>query len=516
MSNQFSRREIIKLASLLSLSYPLPALINGPNQLLTYPGAPNVLFIVFDTMSSKHLSLYGYERDTTPHFNRIAEKAYVFRNHYASAEFTTPGTASLLTGVYPFTHRAIKLNFDTVLPEFEGKNFFTVFDDYYRIAYSHNRLANALLLQFQNHLDSFKEREALYFKSNFITSGLFKNDADTALLSWSRTFMDEGDGYSNSMYLSKILDFFDDLYAGLVSKDFPRGVPVNHEEYFLIETAVDWIVEQVEQLPQPFLGYFHLLPPHAPYNTRKDFFNRFLGDGYIPIQKPEHYFSKGHSFENLVNLRLDYDEFILYCDSEFGRLYDYLETIGILENTWLVLTSDHGEMFERGIWEHTVPTLHEPVIRVPLMIVPPGGLQGRVDIFETSSAVDVLPTLLHLTGKEIPKWCEGKILAPFRSTDQEIDPAIYSVEAKLVHKYAPLKKATMVIIEWPYKLMRYTRYEEIPTFDQFFEMFNLEEDPEELINIYDPADPVAERLERKLRRRLEAADAPYMGEDNGD
>ncbi len=63
---------------------------------------------------------------------------------------------------------------------------------------------------------------------------------------------------------------------------------------------------------------------------------------------------------------------ILYADKEFGRFFDYLDSSGLLDNTWVVLTSDHGEMFERGIDGHDTEVLYEPVIRIPLMIFEPG------------------------------------------------------------------------------------------------------------------------------------------------
>ena len=67
----------------------------------------------------------------------------------------------------------------------------------------------------------------------------------------------------------------------------------------------------------------------------------------------------------------------------------------------MVLTSDHGEMFERGISGHGSRVLYQPVVRIPLMIFEPGQQMGA-DIYEYTSAVDVLPTLAHLTGQETP------------------------------------------------------------------------------------------------------------------
>ena len=129
--------------------------------------------------------------------------------------------------------------------------------------------------------------------------------------------------------------------------------------------------------PQPFMGYFHFWPPHAPYNTHKDFVGRFANDGLeLPTKPLDLFGDDGPKTKN----RTEYDEYILYVDREFGRFYDHLEENGFLENTWIVLTSDHGEMFERGIEGHRTPVLYEPVVRVPLLIFEPGR-ESRTDIY---------------------------------------------------------------------------------------------------------------------------------------
>src|SRR5919197_4136356 len=68
--------------------------------------SPNIIILVFDSLSARHMSLYGYPRDTTPHLSQFAEHATVYHRHYSTGNFTSPGTASLLTGLYPWTHRA--------------------------------------------------------------------------------------------------------------------------------------------------------------------------------------------------------------------------------------------------------------------------------------------------------------------------------------------------------------------------------------------------------------------------
>src|SRR5688572_20282603 len=70
---------------------------------------PNIVVLVCDAMSAKNLSLYGYPRKTTPNLEKLSQQAFVYHNHYANGSFTTSGTASLLTGLSPLTHRAVNL-----------------------------------------------------------------------------------------------------------------------------------------------------------------------------------------------------------------------------------------------------------------------------------------------------------------------------------------------------------------------------------------------------------------------
>ena len=73
-------------------------------------------------------------------------------------------------------------------------------------------------------------------------------------------------------------------------------------------------------MAQPFLGYYHFLPPHNPYKTRRDFFNHFAEDGYNPVPKPDHLFADASPDEKFDKKRRQYDEYILYVDYEFDRL----------------------------------------------------------------------------------------------------------------------------------------------------------------------------------------------------
>jgi arylsulfatase A-like enzyme len=249
-------------------------------------------------------------------------------------------------------------------------------------------------------------------------------------------------------------------------------------------------------MPRPFLAYLHFLPPHDPYHARKDCVGRFA-DGWAPAPKPAHPLSDGVSEEDLINYRREYDEHIAYADAEFGRLFDFMKANGILDTTYVIVTSDHGELFERGIWEHVTPCLFEPLIRIPLLISIPGQPVRR-DVYAHTSAVDLLPTLLQVAGIERPEWCEGQVLPSVGDHPAEADRAVYCVDAKGSSKFGPLTKRTVSVIRGDYKLVHYLGH---GGYDNVYEMYDLSQDPQELTNIYSSRSDVASDLQTLLNEK---------------
>ncbi|HAY84901.1 MAG TPA: hypothetical protein DCY42_08270 [Chloroflexi bacterium] len=194
----------------------------------------------------------------------------------------------------------------------------------------------------------------------------------------------------------------------------------------------------------------------------------------------------------------------MLADAEFGRLFQQWEADGTLENTILVLTSDHGEMFERGIEKHYHETLHQPVIQIPLLIFMPGQTQ-RQDIYTNTSNVDLLPTLLHLTGQPIPAWTEGGVLPPFSDQLTGTNRAVYAVEAKDSPQYGQINPASLMIVKDGYKLTYYTGWERQKDQDPLIELYAIEEDPEEMNNLAKELPDLRMALLQELLERAEQA-----------
>ena len=288
---KFNRRSFLKIAGALSLGAMTPRFLANASSLTASGEKPNVIIVVFDALSAPHIPLYGYSRNTMPNLSSLAEKAIVYHHHYSSGNFTTTGTASLLTGVLPWTHRALTHN-ATVLEEFVKKNIFSEFSQYYRIAYSHNRYVNTFFRQFMDDIDKYVPREDLFLEDAQLFNFL-KNDDDISAVGWKRALDQKDDGYSYSLYLSQMYSMFQEKIKRKLKEHrrrFPRGLPQikGLEAYYLLEHSIDYWINALKKAPEPYLSYFHFLPPHNPYNTRVEFYNAFKGDDYSIPKKPAH------------------------------------------------------------------------------------------------------------------------------------------------------------------------------------------------------------------------------------
>jgi len=514
MKGQVSRRDFLKVAGAFSGGAVVPRLIAAPG--LKRPGLTppaNVLIVVFDAFSACNVGLHGYGRATTPNLEKLAQRAIVYHNHYAGANWTVPGTGTLLTGLLPWTHRAFNVN-QPVADEVADANLFHEFKGHHRIAYSHNPLVYTFLHQFRKDIDRIIPNQELFLTTDGLVQTLFRNDDDVSTMSWMRAAKKElNGGYSYSLFLS---DFYGRRSAGVrdaYRAAFPRGLPsIREDNYYVLEQGIDSLRDHLVQSPQPFLAYFHFMPPHEPYLSPREFLNSFRDDGFVPPDKPtDADFSMGARVTPgfLGRMRRQYDEFILYVDREFARLHRMLEEAGVLDDTWIVLTSDHGELFERGIWKHSTAALYQPVIRVPLMIFEPGRTE-RLDIRVATSNTDVLPTLLSVTGQQPATNREGTVLPPFWEQESTAPRSIYAISATDNSPKAPLTKASTMIVRGRYKLTFYFGQFKLGAQSMRIELYDIESDPDELHDLYASEPRIAAELLDELKAGLAEADRPYL------
>jgi len=490
-----SRREFLKFASLTGEAL-LATVVNNKTKLLPnmQAGFPNIVIIVFDALSASNMSLYGYPRDTTPNFERFSQHATVYHAHYAGGSFTTPGTASLLTGTYPWTHRAINL-FGLIERDLTRHNIFNAIgNQYQRFAFSQNILPNFFLGQFPKDLEGVLN-PASFSIDTYLYGSYFRNDRINSYRAQDFLALEEPTVFSRSLLFGPFVNYLMEQKRAAVNKDmYPLGIPQvkNGAFLFTLTDVMNGIGDTLKKASEPFMHYYHIMAPHEPYRPDIHFYQRYEEDGFVSIKKPRVRLDAGYKQVRLDASRNIYDAFIANTDHALGTLLNTMEQNKVFENSYVIITSDHGEMFERGVEGHLNSHLYEPGIRIPLLISAPGQT-SRKDIYTPTNSVDILPTLTSSIHGVVPDWTEGKVLPSLGGTE-DMERSVFTVEAKSNSAFQPLKKATFAMRKGSYKLIHYTGY----SIDDFFELYDIENDPEELNDLYPSGMSVSKSMREEL------------------
>ncbi|MEW5938918.1 MAG: sulfatase-like hydrolase/transferase [Chloroflexota bacterium] len=508
-----SRRDFLKLASAFAGGTALASL----SPLLASSAQadkPNILILVFDTMSAPHLSLYGYPRATTPNLERFAERATVFHNHYAEGSFTTPGTASLLMGLNPWTHRAINAG-GLVRRDLVENNIFRVAGtDYQRIAFTQNYWVEVFFRQFRADIDLHLPATSFAYPNPLLLGEMDREDPVPYFA--YEDFLVGGVKLDTPYPGSVLLGMLDaalgrgEALNPELAPGEQKGVCFNGYYYYLNHTVFDGIRESVKQASnqgKPYLGYYHLWSPHEPYSPAKDF-NGLFDDKLKLPRKPYHPLA-GDNFKDqeLYQFRRVYDQYVANVDAEFGLLMDSLERDGLLDNTVVIVTSDHGQLFERGVHGHSSRLLYDGVTHVPLIVSVPGQAR-RADVREATGNADLLPTIAALTGGASTRRTEGRVL-PGLGGESAPERSYVSMMLHENSAFLPLTNGTYVLTKGARKLMLFTGYE---GFEDSVELYDLEADPNELRDLAKDDPATAKQMKEELLDMRGAADGKLQSE----
>lgn len=501
-----TRREFLKLISLVPVgihSHPLSKLKAAANS-----DKPNVIILVFDAWSQRHVSLYGYPRPTMPELENFAERATVYHNHYSTATFTTPGTSSILTGLYPWSHRALQLGSELAPAHSEHTIFSALSATHSTLAFTQNKYADQILLQSDGVLDQHIPNWSFNTgKIDLYDANIFQKDAHLAFASMEDNLIKRGAGIDASLFLGPLyrLHVLENQarYQKKYGSNYPRAIP-GALETFLLPDVVDGAIHLLRGLEQPGLAYIHFYPPHEPYSPTAEFFDRFKNDGFVPPDKPIHELSeKKIAFDPLQLEHRYYDEFLASWDHETGRLFQFLEESGLTENSYIFITSDHGDLFERGELGHWTKMIYDPVIHVPLIVRQPGQ-KKREDIHTFTSNTDLVPTVAHLTGNPAPGWSEGTILPGLGGSAEE--RSIFSMDAKMNSSFVPLRNYSMSLTRKHHRLIYYSypkdHYEK-------YELYDLEADSDELHDLYPSRPAIAKDMQEELLQKVTDVNKPF-------
>lgn len=507
-----TRRDFLKLASAYSAGALMSLISKGAR---AGRERPNIILILFDAMSATNLSVYGYGRETTPELTKFANRCTVYNAHYSASNFTSSGTASMLTGMLPWKNRAITQG-SLITKKMLPYNMYSLLGEkYYKLAFSQNFWPDRLVGQFYEDVNDFLPQTKYSMRGNTLVQSWVGKDRALASIAFDDFLFPADVATSGSSWLGY-------FYKSRVSAAYEyqrrqpgyrSGIP-EVEGYFAYqnEIVMQGVLSEILSLHehnQPFFSYFHLFSPHSPYRPSDVFRNYFEGDDFQPVEKranPAFVNMFTRSSDELLNKRRLYDQQIAQLDAELGKMIGSMDRAGILENSYVIITSDHGEMFERGFAGHGGIMMYEPIIRIPLLIHSPGQ-KSRKDVHVPTSNIDLLPTMLSITDLAIPEQLEGKVLPGLGGVENE-DRPIFSMFAWENSVFLPLRKAAFSMRKGDYKLITYLGY--TGTDKHLYELYNLANDPEELNNLSSKEVGVLSSLQDEFWVHLNFANLNYV------
>ena len=431
-----------------------------------------VILIMCDTLRADRLNMYGHERETAPLLAKMASNGALFLDNVSQATWTKVSAPSIMTSLYPSSHGVTDL-------------------------------ADQLPVTATTLAEVYREAGyATVAYSSVLFTGKFTN-------------LHQG---------------FEELHESTSVND-PAYTAKTAREY--VDRAVAWIERHPDT---PFFMFLHVLDPHdpfeprAPYDTlwadatKKEEHERQLESVREVIDDPLMRAFGMPTREEMEKAGVDpaeyvahdqdwYDGSIRGMDAEIGRLIERLGTMGIEEQTQIAFISDHGEEFlEHGRMFHG-QTVYGELARVPLLLYRPGTVPAGLEIAETVRSIDLMPTLLDLSGLPIPEGIQGQSLVPLLAAARDADSggspgeaaeglgwerrAAVTEKAKTEQSGGPPPKETesygIVMDGW--KLVHNViRSGDGPE----FELYNHKDDPLDSSNVADQHPDIVEGLKAEL------------------
>jgi arylsulfatase len=304
----------------------------------------NIILLSADALRADHLSCYGYHRETSPVLDELVEESIRFTNAYSASSHTREAVPALLTGKYPdvATDANYRLATETVASTLSDEGFATA-----------------------------------GFHSNPFVSRAYG--------------FDEGfDKFDDDLHFGqhKFIALAQRALDKLRNRHYARAEEIN-------ERSLSWI-DSIDSDDSFFL-WNHYMDTHGPYEPPGEYETLYHDEGLSGRDAQSLYQRAIKNPDSITDDEREllialYDAEIRYNDARIGEFLTELRDRGILEQSLLVITADHGDAFgEHGYYEHP-RFLHDEITHVPLIVRPPGGADGD-DISTPASTLDIVATV---------------------------------------------------------------------------------------------------------------------------
>jgi arylsulfatase A-like enzyme len=364
--------------------------------------SPNVLLIVLDTVAANHLSLHGYPRETSLTLSELAQRGIRFDAARSSSSWSLPAHATMFTGRWLHETSAGWLTpLDdkpaTLAEFFTSRGYATA-----------GFVANTVYCASDSGLSrGFTRYHDFIFPSlTFLKTSVLINRVFSSIQTNIELLED-------TLELERVRPYTDWVWEK-VGKDRKEAAVVNRQ-------FLDWLAER-QQPERPFFAFLNFFDAHYPYDVPNGRMRRF---GTEPTNSRQRVLlndwfqqcRKALSPAEIAFAVAAYDDCISDLDEQLGLLIDELQSRGFLDRTWLIVTSDHGESFgeHKNIFCHGT-SLYQTELRVPLLMIPPGGAAKAEVIGDTVSLRDLPATIVDVSGQRAGTPFPGNSLARFWDT----------------------------------------------------------------------------------------------------
>jgi len=466
----------VRAAFVLALA--APPLLGAACARNAKPAAPrNVILITIATLRSDRLGAYGNPSVRTPALDALARAGVVFADANAQIPSTLPSHASILTGRYPTGHGVHDNGVYVLAPQ--ETTLAEILSD---AGFATAAFVSAFVLDHRFGIDQ-----------GFATFG---DTMEAPLRSGAAPTPAPGQAAANP-----IAAWWVDTWFG----------PYQRRGESTVRYATAWLdsLRATADAP-PFFMWVHLFDPHEPYDPPPPF-ERLYDRDYAGAMD-----GSGETFHmeaaagrvterDIEQMRARYDAEVTYADRCVGALLDSLGAWGLLSQTLLAVTADHGE----GLGEHDYYFEHgsrlwEPLLRVPLLLAGPGVPSGR-PIEGRVRSVDIMPTILAQLGLEPPASIDGVSLWD-RIRGEGSEVASYA-ETQCRQQAMPVGESLRALSSGRWKLLISSRRDGAHGSAPQFQLFDLQSDAGETRNLVRERARVAESMIEEIAE-IVAAEPP--------
>jgi len=401
------------------------AVVSNPVIFSSKNKKPNIIIVGIDTLRADHLGCYGYSLNTSPAIDFIAKNGALFEQAISQSSWTLPSFTSIFTGLYPFNHK-VEHQSDILNPK---------------------------VPTLQKTLGSLGYFTAAYTNGGYITKWL----------DWDKGFdvFVQNNHHGGGNHSFSFADYKEQLFKFLSQKNLP-----------------------------PFFLFIHSYDCHAYYDSAPEIYRQMFTSNYYKdtnnLKKrrfADYYLKKvadkvtKEDTEHIIGL---YDSEIRYFDNLLKEMINLLKKQKLMQNTYIIITSDHGEEFkDHGSFGHN-HTLYNELVHIPLIIQGPG-IPRKTRIKEKVRSIDIFPTIFDIIGvhNKINSFnIDGITLMP------------------LINNTAQQNYLPCLSKDWNKFSIRTDKWTQITT-EKSSKLFDSETDSKEQTNIIDKNKNISENLQQK-------------------